>query len=932
MKIFLSIIVLFIASCASINAQFTFFGKNKVQFTNFEWKILKTSHFDVYYYNEMKDIASIGASFAEEAFAEYKEKTNSVVSRRIPLIFYNTSNQFQETNTTEGFIPEGVGGFFEFLKGRVVIPYSGVLSDFNHVIRHELAHVFMTNKIYNIQTDHRLQTGLNPPLWFTEGYAEYMSTKPDDQAEMILRDGILNNYFTGLKNINAVYGSFLMYKYGQSFLEFVKSKYGEEKIQQLLDNYWLFADFNSTIEFTLGSPIEIIDAEWTYSIKQKYFPLTSDRKPIKLAAEKLTKEGYNFNPVPYSSKNEKYIYFQANQDGYASIYKMKLDSAKKYPVELVLRGEKNNEFEAFHLFYSSIDVSKGGIIAFTAKSGATDALYLYSIENSRIIKKIQKDYLISISSPKFSKSAISIVFNAVDQKGFSDLFIYSIANDSLVRLTNDYFDDKDPVFANDDKIIFFSSDRSINENIAKHNIYSYDLSNHFINCVTNIDAQCSSPAFSEKGNYLLFIADKDSVKNVWKLSLNPGSSRAQKVTNFITNIYNPVFFDSTALLFSGFEELSFNIFKYTLPADTNYYNSIPIYYDTIPNNITLNKKYENYIAQGSLYQKEYTLDYAQSQISTDPVYGTQGGAIFSLSDLLGNDNYSFLLFNTAEVQSDILKSFNVAVQRVDLSSRSNYGYGIFHFSGRRYDLQDPDEFYFERSFGGFFSLNFPIDKFQRLETSVSLANSDKQIISGIMERKALLVTNSISYVMDNSLWSQVGPIDGMRAKFLLGFTSDIKYSNVNYYSIMADYRQYLRISLRSAVAIRAAFFINHGKEARRYFMGGSWDLRGWPRWSIRGEKMWVSSLELRFPLFDQVRVSLPFLDLGFFGIRGAVFADAGNAWDYSYDQTLGSIGAGLRLNFFNAIVFRYDIGKKIQNNFSNLQHNLFYQFFFGFDF
>ncbi|MDP4116342.1 MAG: BamA/TamA family outer membrane protein, partial [Bacteroidota bacterium] len=283
-------------------------------------------------------------------------------------------------------------------------------------------------------------------------------------------------------------------------------------------------------------------------------------------------------------------------------------------------------------------------------------------------------------------------------------------------------------------------------------------------------------------------------------------------------------------------------------------------------------------------------------------------------------------------QSDILKSFNVAVQRVDLSSRSNYGYGIFHFSGRRYDLQDPDEYYYERSFGGFFSLNFPLDKFQRIETTISLSNSDKQVVTGIIERKALLVTNSIAYVMDNSLWSSVGPIDGIRAKLLLGFTSDVKYSNVNYYSVMADYRQYLRLSLRSALAFRTAFFVNHGKESRRYFMGGSWDLRGWPRWSIRGEKMWISSLELRFPLIDQFRVSLPFVDLGFFGIRGALFADAGNAWDDNYDQTLGSIGGGLRFNFFNAIVFRYDVGKKIEDNFHKLQSGLFYQFFFGFDF
>ena len=918
--------------CAPLQAQFYYFGRNKVQFNDFDWKVLKTQHFDVYYYNEMEEIATIGGGFAEDAYSEYKEKLNTLVTRRIPLIFYNTSNQFQETNTTEGFIPEGVGGFFEFLKGRVVIPHTGTLSDFNHVIRHELAHVFMTNKLYNILSDHHLESNLSPPLWFTEGFAEYMSTKQDDQAEMILRDGILNNYFTGLKNINMVYGSFLMYKYGQSFLEFVKAKYGEEKIPQLLDNFWLFPDFNNNIEFTLGSPIEKIDAEWTYYIKQKYFPLVGERKPIKLGCEKLTKEGYNFTPVAYTDSTGKYIFFQANQDGYSSLYKLKLDSAKKYPVELVLRGEKSNEFESFHLFYTSIDVSKNGIIAFVTKSGATDALYLYSIPDNKVIKKIQKDYLISISSPKFSGSLSSIVFNAVDQKGFSDVFIYQIDTDSILRLTNDYYDDKDPVFADNDKEIIFSSDRTDGVNKAMHNLFTYNLSNHSIAYLTNLNAQCTSPYYSSNGNFILFVSDIDSIKNVWRLPLNRNENKVEKLTNFITNIYNPVLLDSCNMIFSGFEELSFNLYKYKIPADTSVYGTITMNYDSLSGKWYANRLSNESSRQKVKYEKEYTLDYAQSQISTDPVYGTQGGAVFSLSDLLGNDNYFFLVYNTAEVQSDILKSFNVAVQRVDLSSRSNYGYGIFHFSGRRYDLQDPDEYYYERSFGGFFSLNFPLDKFQRIETTVSLSNSDKQVVTGIIERKALLVTNSIAYVMDNSLWSSVGPIDGIRAKLLLGFTSDVKYSNVNYYSVMADYRQYLRLSLRSALAFRTAFFVNHGKESRRYFMGGSWDLRGWPRWSIRGEKMWISSLELRFPLIDQFRVSLPFVDLGFFGIRGALFADAGNAWDDVYDQTLGSIGGGLRFNFFNAIVFRYDVGKKIEDNFHKLQSGLFYQFFFGFDF
>ncbi|MCH8326798.1 MAG: BamA/TamA family outer membrane protein [Bacteroidetes bacterium] len=332
------------------------------------------------------------------------------------------------------------------------------------------------------------------------------------------------------------------------------------------------------------------------------------------------------------------------------------------------------------------------------------------------------------------------------------------------------------------------------------------------------------------------------------------------------------------------------------------------------------------------YEKHYSLDFAQSQISTSPVFGTQGGAVISLSDLLGNDKYFFLLYNTASVQSEFLNSFNLSLQRVDLTRRTNYGYGIFHFTGNRFDIRDSDEFFFERSFGGFFQLNFPLSKFSRIETSVTVANSDKEIIRGVLARKALLVSNSISYVYDNSLWGPSGPLDGTRTRLQLAYTGDVKFSNVNYYTIITDFRKYFRLGLRSAFAMRAAFFYNDGQEARRFFMGGSWDLRGWPRFSIRGEKMWLTSLEVRFPLLDQINLKFPFMNLGFFGIRGAAFFDAGSAWDTNYKSTLGSVGVGIRFNLFGALVLRYDIGKKIEDNFTRFQEGLFYQFFFGWDF
>ena len=880
----------------------------------------------------MLDIAEIGATYAEEIYEELKVKMNHVVTRRIPLIFYNTHLHFQQTNTTPGFIPEGVGGFFEFIKGRVVIPSNGSLHDFRHVIRHELVHVFMTNKIYRVLVDHREPADILPPLWFVEGLAEYMSTDVDAQAEMVMRDAVLNNYFVGIDDIYNIYGTFLMYKEGQNFLEFVEDQYGKEKVPLMLENFWMFSNFNKVIEHTIGKSIEEIDKEWLYYLKKKYYPLMENRAPLENASKKITKEGFNFSPVYYESGDEKYIYFVANRNGYSSLYRIELDEdLNADDTDLILQGEKSEELEAFHLFQSSIDVSRDGLISFVTKKGATDAIHLFSVSRNEIIKTFQFDNLINITSPKFSPDNTQVTFHAVDQKGYSDIFILDIESSEVTRLTNDYYDDRDPSFGLTKNQILFSSDRTSGEFEKKYNIFTYNLSTNEIEYITYLNSNNSSPIPSPDKKKILFTSDEDGVRNIWAFEIKSPDT-VKKITNFVTSAFYPAFMNDSTIIFSGFEKFSFNLYKNKLD---NTVEDTTVIAMSFPESV---EKWKAGMLAGDIYredlkyEKEYTLDYAQSQVSTDPIFGTRGGAILSLSDLLGNDNYFFLIYNTADVQSEFLKSFNLAIQRVNLKERTNYGYGVFHFSGRRYDIRDTDEYFFERSFGGFFAMHFPLSKFQRLETDVTVANSDKQVISGVIERKALLISNSLSYVIDNSLWGWTGPLDGLRGRLLLGYTSDVKYSNVNYFTIIADYRHYYRLGLRSAVAFRSALFYNEGKEARRYFMGGSWDLRGWRRWSIRGEKLWLSSVELRFPLVDQLYIKFPFFGLGFVGFRGALFFDAGGAWDEEYRQTLGSFGGGLRLNLFGALVLRYDMGKKIENNFTQLQNGLFYQFFFGWDF
>lgn len=935
-----SIVFLLSLVCAAeASAQYFYFGRNKVQYTNFDWHVLKTEHFDIYYYPEMKDLAERGAFFAEEAYKELEVKFNHSLTSRTPLIFYSSHLHFEQTNTTGGFIPEGVGGFFEFLKGRVVIPSDGSVAAFRHVIRHELVHVMMHSKLSRVLIDHRKPQDKTPPLWFIEGLAEYWSTDWDTQAEMVMRDAVLSDIVVGLKDMDKIYGSFLMYKEGQNVLRFIGRTYGEEKILLLMENFWKENSFSEVFHITLGKSYKEFDEEWLYALKKEYYPLLASYDAPSSVTVNLVKEGFNFKPVVFEHDTTREVFFIGNRTGYAGIYKKRIDEVSSdEAAENVIQGEQSDDFEAFHPFRSKIDISANGMLAFVTKSGENDVLHVYDVFSNTVVQTFRFKNLVSIGSASWAPDGKRLAFTSIDMSGNNDLYILNTETRELRKLTNDYYDDRDPAWSPDGKSIAFSSDRTPFGKDGKYNLFLCDVEAGTIDYLTYGNENALAPSWSPDGSKIAFTSDADGAQNIWIMDVTKRFARGMrsmtKVTYFTTAAFDPTWTKSGDLVFAAFEKFSFQIKMLkniqSVADRSTTLKLVDLYNKEKPwetKSISGVSK-----VQSLKYTGEYSLDIAQSAISTDPVFGTSGGAFVALSDLLGNDQYYFLLYNTAQSQDELLSSFNLAISRISLSQRTSYAYGIYRFSGRRYDLTDKDQFFFERAYGGYFALSYPLSKFQRVEASVSLTNSNKEVVGTIEDRKALLLSNSLAFTHDNSLWGPSGPLDGSRFNLTLAFTSDIQYSNVNYYTLIADYRTYLRLSQRSAFASRFWIFYNHGKESRRFFMGGSWDLRGYPRWSIRGEKLWLMSQELRFPFIDQFAVQFPFGGVSFWSIRGALFFDMGSAWDREYKETLGSIGTGLRMNLGGVIVLRYDIGKRIEKRFSQLQHDLFHQFFFGWDF
>ena len=956
------------------NAQY-YFGRNKVQYNDFKWHILKTEHFDIYFYPEMKELAEIGAAWAEETYTFLEDKFDHNINRRIPLIFYSNHAHFQQTNTIPYLLPEGVGGFFEFIKGRVVVPSNGSVPEFKRVLRHELVHVFTHSKHYRVLKDHRKTHFPALPLWFIEGLAEYWSQGWVDEAEMFIKDAVLNGYLFPLSQMYQIYGTFLMYKEGQAILKYIAETYGEEKILQLIENTWKDDNFSNVLKLTIGLNYEEFDKEWLYHLKKQHYPLMADNDFPEMVANQITFKGINTKPAYFRQNGKKKIAFVSNRTGYSNIYQMPIPNEKvnkEQSVEILIKGERTDEFESFHILNSKIDANDEGILAFISKSGKSDVIYIYDINTHEIIKNFKFDNIITLFSPSWSPDGEKLVFTGINFTGKSDLYTVDLEDGCLERLTNDFFDDRDPVWSQEGQFIYFSSDRTIFDkqgNESYYNIFALNLISGDISYITYGNHNDYSPVVSPDSRYLAFTSDRDGAFNIWLIE-NPALSmpnyladrntlsspppaaslpvftlmdrrvKAKKITNFTTGAYDPEWTDDDQILFTAFEKFSFQV--QILDEVVQRYNTATLVQrDSLKVNFTswqAPKLVAKSIASTAKYKPKFNLDIAQSSVMQDPIFGVSGGAQVAMSDMLGNYQYHFLIFNNAQTKDEFFDSFNIAVSRLDLSHRTNYAVGLFHFAGRYFNWYEG--YFYERRYGGFGSISYPLSLFHRIEASINIRYSYKDWV-GLRSRQAILASNFIGYVKDNSLWGPSGPMDGERINITLGNTTDIQHSNVNFYTIIFDARKYLRLSNRVTYAVRVMTRYNHGKEALPFYMGGSWDLRGYRRWSLWGKKIFVINNELRFPFIDRFNVYFPFGGMGFNAIRGASFVDFGNAWDDKLNSVYGSMGFGIRWRLGGFLVLRFDFGKKFilhdTNDLLNFRKfemlpGIFKQFFFGWDF
>ena len=144
------------------------------------------------------------------------------------------------------------------------------------------------------------------------------------------------------------------------------------------------------------------------------------------------------------------------------------------------------------------------------------------------------------------------------------------------------------------------------------------------------------------------------------------------------------------------------------------------------------------------------------------------------------------------------------------------------------------------------------------------------------------------------------------------------------------------------MALRVQGYASGGERPRRVNIGGSWGLRGYPRYGyVAGTRAWLVNAEYRFPITDFLTIGFPFGAARFHGVQGALFVDYGRAWTASTTarRALGASGLGLRMPIGPPLVLRLDLGYRFRAGDvgtyglpSSSAGTKFVDFFFGFNY
>ncbi|HSJ12964.1 MAG TPA: basic secretory protein-like protein [Longimicrobiales bacterium] len=856
-----SALVLGAGAAVPVHGQAQYFGRQKVQYEDFDWRVLGTEHFNVHYYPAAQVAAEDGARMGERWYTRFSRIFQHEFGKK-PIIFYADHPDFQQTNTTPYQLTEGTGGFTDALRNRIVMPFTGVYADNDHVVGHEMVHVFQ----YDLATSPGgggLVGMNNLPGWLIEGMAEYLSLgREDAHTAMWLRDAALRGQLPTIRQLTRD-TRYFPYRYGQALWAYIAGRFGDRAVPELY-RYATRAGWEEALQRVLGVTSEQVSQDWVQATRALYLPLIEGKQRPQDAGDPILVEdepgAMHLSPT-VSPDGQHVAFFGRREIFTVDLYLA--DARTGRVIRKLTSPSRSAHFDALSFISSAGTWSPDGSrFAFVAFEQGDHRLQIMNVSNARVERRISVPGVGAIQNPAWSPDGRSIAFSGM-AGGVTDLYLVDVETGALQQLTNDRYAELHPAWSPDGRSIAFATDRDQGTDFGNlvygdMRLALYDVASAATRLLDVFPSgKHINPQFAADGSSLYFVADPDGFSNIYRLELASGS--VFRVTDAATGVSGitklspalSIAARSGRMLFSVFQNSGHNVYgldpertqgrevertaprvaaaALLPPAEAFGSGVIHEYLGDVltglpPVDATFSDRD---------YKPSIGLDYigppsfgiGVSQFGT----GVGGGVSLFFSDMLGDH-----FIGTAVQANGSFKDIGGQAVYMNSSRRWNYGVALGHIpylSG--YGFNQPETFtqvlqrtYIDQVMG---ITQYPFSMTRRFELSAGAtryafsneAMTFSRFTGELVDRRDLpahdplyFAEGSAAFVGDNSYFGFTSPVAGTRFRFEVSPT----FGSLTYQALLADYRRYVFFR-PFTFAVRGFHYGRYGADAAGFSDG-----------------------------------------------------------------------------------------------------------------
>lgn len=859
-----------------------YYGKNKVIYNAFKWKIYETDHFRIHFYHKDRKALAMVSQIVEEAYQKLSVLTGVKIDKKIPIIYYRNHMEFEQTNLYPGIVPEEVMGFSEPFQKRVVVPIDFPYWELKRLLTHELTHVFEYYMLYK-DVKPSMLARVRVPLWMMEGFAEYCTGEWEPFSETIVRDAVLHDMVPALSRYGELYSTNPRdpYDFGHAIFDFIESKYGLTGVRKL----WWEVKKNRFIRFT--NPLKEafnLEREQFNNIFKQYL-----RKKYKRFLIRENPEEYSIPVSPRFPFSYVFSYQLSPSGEVAAILTVNYSQADYDIVLISMRdGKKIKNLTSgittrYEYIRTNFDPARGRSIAwdkfgeriaFFSRKGKYFRLFVINSFSGKIIKSYPLKEIYNPSSPTFSSDGKEIRFIGFS-KGLGHVFSLNLSTGKIKRLSKDNLYKTEVSFSpSGEKMAFVADVRG-----KKHIFIAEGKDFSSLKRITLKGKNNINPFFMDE-NTLFFSSDRDGSFDVYSIDLKTG--KVKRYTRVQTGCFHPQVKEGF-VYFTCFLKRNFRIFKRALKDGKEIGAEKPvkkIEEEEAPKLDLTYKIQEDKIKPikgiGKLYPYiTFPIDVA---ITTDGQF--YGSTAIAFSDIFADhilffqaaSHYSFQSYFLGYINQKRRLQWMVSAFSLTLYYYLPYAYFNPNFAYMPYSFAVTKRTLRSVAVDGY----YPLDRFHRLEGQVGIFSISEAMLNFSYRPtffpKGTFAQFTLSLTRETTRFKFFGPVAG--DTFRLSFSKAFPITeNLENYTFYIDARKYINLGRDFVVATRGYYYRSDGKVPFYDFIGGDNQIRSIPFRSLVGTETFFFNVEFRFPI-----TYLTLTPLGDIGpIRGVLFFDVGGA-------------------------------------------------------